>query len=286
MVHAAEALETVRDMGPESSTTTPELWLGAHRWMPGCATVHGPADGEPGRYLAAVGPYVGLVSISYAQRRCLRAAVVRTVYNGLDLARFPLCTDRGDHALFLGRMSPDKGAQVAIDVARRRDAGSGSRASAPSRPRSSTSRQSRAAARPWTSSGSGELGNGDKQAALCAGRLPAVPLAVGRAVRARRRRGTRLRDAGALPRARCDPRADGRRRHGLRPRAAGGPRPAVRRAWRRSTRRRAGNTLRTGSRSSTPCSGTSRCTATPSSQHEPRDQRVVRVDREPCSPVR
>jgi glycosyltransferase involved in cell wall biosynthesis len=42
-----------------------------------------------------------------------------TVYNGIDLALYPLRESRGDHLVFLGRIHPDKGVHLAIEVARR-----------------------------------------------------------------------------------------------------------------------------------------------------------------------
>ena len=42
------------------------------------------------------------------------------VYNGIDVESFPFDTsDRDDYLLFLGRISSEKGAHLAIDVARR-----------------------------------------------------------------------------------------------------------------------------------------------------------------------
>ena len=42
-----------------------------------------------------------------------------TVYNGIDLALYPLQQSRGDHLVFLGRIHPDKGVHLAIEVALR-----------------------------------------------------------------------------------------------------------------------------------------------------------------------
>src|SRR2546428_1847808 len=42
-----------------------------------------------------------------------------TVYNGIDLALYPLQDSRGDDLIFLGRIHPDKGVHLAIEVARR-----------------------------------------------------------------------------------------------------------------------------------------------------------------------
>ncbi len=41
-----------------------------------------------------------------------------TVYNGIDLALYPLRESGGDDLVFLGRIHPDKGVHLAIDVAR------------------------------------------------------------------------------------------------------------------------------------------------------------------------
>lgn len=42
-----------------------------------------------------------------------------TVYNGIDLSLYPLQEPGGDDLIFLGRIHPDKGAHLAIEVARR-----------------------------------------------------------------------------------------------------------------------------------------------------------------------
>jgi glycosyltransferase involved in cell wall biosynthesis len=41
-----------------------------------------------------------------------------TVYNGIDLSLYPLRKSGGDHLVFLGRIHPDKGVHLAIEVAR------------------------------------------------------------------------------------------------------------------------------------------------------------------------
>ena len=42
-----------------------------------------------------------------------------TVYNGIDLSLYPLQEAGGDDLIFLGRIHPDKGVHLAIEVARR-----------------------------------------------------------------------------------------------------------------------------------------------------------------------
>jgi glycosyltransferase involved in cell wall biosynthesis len=45
--------------------------------------------------------------------------VARVIHHGLDTTRFPIGDGRGGYAVFLGRISPTKGVEVAIGVARR-----------------------------------------------------------------------------------------------------------------------------------------------------------------------
>jgi glycosyltransferase involved in cell wall biosynthesis len=84
-------------------------------------TVHGPLDGEAGLVyedLGRLAPHVGLVSISLNQRRPRpNLNWAANCPNALDLQLYPCKPHRGDYLLFLGRMSPDKGAHRAIAVA-------------------------------------------------------------------------------------------------------------------------------------------------------------------------
>src|SRR5947207_2913245 len=43
-----------------------------------------------------------------------------TVYNGIDLSLYPLQEQGGDHLIFLGRIHPDKGVHLAIEVVDRK----------------------------------------------------------------------------------------------------------------------------------------------------------------------
>jgi glycosyltransferase involved in cell wall biosynthesis len=84
-------------------------------------TVHGPLDGEPGEVyerIRQVAPTVGLISLSLNQRRPRPDLNwIANVPNALDLSVYPFRPARGDYLLFLGRMSPDKGAHRAVAVA-------------------------------------------------------------------------------------------------------------------------------------------------------------------------
>ena len=122
VLHAAAAAEALGaaelDVVHDHTLAGPLLARG--RGVPTVVTAHGPVTGEPGDYLTRLGATVDVVAISAAQRR-LRPEVnwLATVHNGIDVASYPLGAGDGGYLLFLGRFSPDKGAHVAIEVARR-----------------------------------------------------------------------------------------------------------------------------------------------------------------------
>jgi glycosyltransferase involved in cell wall biosynthesis len=84
-------------------------------------TVHGPLGAEPGLLydqVAAVAPDTALVSLSMNQRKPRpNLNWIANCPNALDLSVYPFRPYRGDYLLFLGRMSPDKGAHRAVAVA-------------------------------------------------------------------------------------------------------------------------------------------------------------------------
>jgi glycosyltransferase involved in cell wall biosynthesis len=95
--------------------------LGATTSTPVVHTVHGPLDGEPGEIyeqVSRVAPHVGLISISMNQRKPKPDLNwIANCPNALDFSVYPCKPHRGEYLLFLGRMSPDKGAHRAVAVA-------------------------------------------------------------------------------------------------------------------------------------------------------------------------
>ena len=89
---------------------------------PVLSTVHGPLDTAElqemyGR-IAKLAPSVGLISISENQRRPMPDLPwAATIPNAIDLSIYPCKPHRGEYLLFVGRMSPDKGAHRAVAVA-------------------------------------------------------------------------------------------------------------------------------------------------------------------------
>ena len=60
------------------------------------------------------------VSLSEAERQFKPDLnYVATVYNGVRLEKFPLCTQKEDYLLFAGRLAPEKGPDRAVQIARR-----------------------------------------------------------------------------------------------------------------------------------------------------------------------
>ena len=98
------------------------LALGGLLDLPFCHTVHGPLEGLPGALYDDVldlAPRAKLISISMNQRAPrLGFPWIANCPNALDLSMYPFRRKSGgDYLLFLGRMSPDKGAHRALAVA-------------------------------------------------------------------------------------------------------------------------------------------------------------------------
>jgi glycosyltransferase involved in cell wall biosynthesis len=87
---------------------------------PVVTTNHGPFDDELTplyRRLAAGG--VPVLAISHHQAStAVDVPIAAVIHHGVDLDDVPVGSGAGGHALFLGRMSPDKGIHVAIEAAR------------------------------------------------------------------------------------------------------------------------------------------------------------------------
>lgn len=86
---------------------------------PVLTTVHHPLDTDPyrSRYLAR--SQATYVSISWSQQRALDSLqFAGNIYNGIDLDALPFSARPDGYLAFLGRVSPDKGLDLAIRAAR------------------------------------------------------------------------------------------------------------------------------------------------------------------------
>ena len=96
----------------------------AHRSAtPTVITMHGRLDLEHLHRTLPLYPHIPLVSISNHQRTALADIDLHwaaTVYNGLDLDRYHVPSRRSDgHLAFVGRINPEKGPAMAVEIARR-----------------------------------------------------------------------------------------------------------------------------------------------------------------------
>ena len=121
--HAANAFRGSKDCDViHDHTGLLGLALGGLVDVPFCHTVHGPLDGPPGtlyQNVLELTPKAQLISISLNQRVPKpQFPWIANCPNALDLSMYPFRRKSGgDYMLFLGRMSPDKGAHRALAVA-------------------------------------------------------------------------------------------------------------------------------------------------------------------------
>lgn len=91
------------------------------RTVPVVHTLHGAWTPASTRIYRLLSDRIALVAISHDQARRRPAGVdlAGVVHNGLDARLYPFCADKDPFLLWVGRASPDKGPEVAIEVARR-----------------------------------------------------------------------------------------------------------------------------------------------------------------------
>lgn len=84
-------------------------------------TIHGPFTAVTGPFYAAVDDRVELVAISadQAARRPPGVRIAGVVHNAVDVGAHPFTADPDDYLLFVGRATPDKGPELAVEVAQR-----------------------------------------------------------------------------------------------------------------------------------------------------------------------
>lgn len=81
-------------------------------------TMHGPLVEEMTDIYSRMAASVRLIAISNAQRRPMPdLPVARVIHHGIEAAKFPVGEGKGGYCVFLGRMSPEKGAHRATEAA-------------------------------------------------------------------------------------------------------------------------------------------------------------------------
>jgi glycosyltransferase involved in cell wall biosynthesis len=101
-------------------TLTGPLYVERFPELPVVTTNHGPFTGVLGSLYRAVSTRVPVIAISHHHASTADGVeLAGVVHHGIDLKRVPVGDGSGGYALFLGRMSPDKGVDTAVRVARR-----------------------------------------------------------------------------------------------------------------------------------------------------------------------
>jgi glycosyltransferase involved in cell wall biosynthesis len=121
LAHVERAYHELADVDViHDHTIAGPTWI--ERWspqVPVVMTVHGPFTPELHEAYRWAARRASVVVISDAQRRSApEFPVAAVIHHGVDVDRFPFGRGDGGYVVFLGRMSPDKGAHRAISVAR------------------------------------------------------------------------------------------------------------------------------------------------------------------------
>jgi glycosyltransferase involved in cell wall biosynthesis len=86
---------------------------------PVVTTNHGPFTSTTRRIFAAISRHSSIIAISADQaRRALTVPIAAVIHHGVNVEMYRPSTTHGDYLVFIGRMSPDKGAHRAIRIAR------------------------------------------------------------------------------------------------------------------------------------------------------------------------
>jgi glycosyltransferase involved in cell wall biosynthesis len=120
--HALRAYERVMDWSPDvvHDHTLVGPLLGSHGCVPVVTTNHGPFEPKLRDLYRAIATRVGVIAISHDQASAADGIpLLAVIHHGIDADAFEFGAGDGGYALFLGRMTPDKGADLAASVARR-----------------------------------------------------------------------------------------------------------------------------------------------------------------------
>lgn len=121
--HAIDAYDAATAWGAEvvhDHTIAGLPFSAEHPELPVITTNHGPFDDALSAVYARLAARVPVIAISHHQASTAgEVPIAAVIHHGLDVDRCVLGRGDGGYALFLGRMSPDKGVHTAITVAQR-----------------------------------------------------------------------------------------------------------------------------------------------------------------------
>jgi glycosyltransferase involved in cell wall biosynthesis len=115
LLHAYQAV-TGADIVHDHTLAGPVI--GARRAGPPVVTTcHGPFTADVRALYRALGGRVPIIALSHHHASTAPDLhIARVIHHGVDVDRYPLGPG-GDHLVFIGRMSPDKGVRQAIEIA-------------------------------------------------------------------------------------------------------------------------------------------------------------------------
>jgi glycosyltransferase involved in cell wall biosynthesis len=123
--HVIDAYDMARDWGADivhDHTIVGPIYSQRFKGLPVVTTNHGPFDSDLGSFYRAVGGRVSIIAISADQASAaVNTPIAAVIHHGVDVEAFPFGGGDGGYALFLGRMSPDKGVAEAAHIAREAD---------------------------------------------------------------------------------------------------------------------------------------------------------------------
>lgn len=120
--HVIAAYERIREWGADvvhDHTLVGPLYAERHPELAVVTTNHGPFDEDLTPLYRSIARRVPVVAISHHQASTAQAIpIAAVIHHGIDAQAAPFGDGGGGYALFLGRMSPDKGVHTAIRAAR------------------------------------------------------------------------------------------------------------------------------------------------------------------------
>ena len=118
-----DGYDAALDWGAEivhDHTITGLVWSAHLPNLPVITTNHGPFEADLAAVYRNVAGRVPIIAISHHQASMSRGIpIAAVIHHGVDVDAVPVGAGRGAYALCLGRMTPDKGIHVAVNIARR-----------------------------------------------------------------------------------------------------------------------------------------------------------------------
>jgi glycosyltransferase involved in cell wall biosynthesis len=122
LAHVVRAYAALADAGVDlihDHTLAGPIYDGHPPGIPVVTTHHGPFGPDQVELFSRIARTVPIIAISHDQAATSAGVpIARVIHHGIDVGRVPVGVGEGGFALFLGRMSPEKGVREAAEIAR------------------------------------------------------------------------------------------------------------------------------------------------------------------------